>query len=262
MSDPARERLAKALGPFGEDTLAALDRVSAVRFCEPDTALDALDPGAVDALRALVDELDAAARTSPLTPRGDPWECPVVLTRSMREASTLWLAAWSDVASRRHPGHRWIAALRALAAHPLTALRERTRGDDYRRDLAARVARALDVSPRTKVPWRQPYASDLLAYWPGESTASSLVAWSAAFGALPTPPWSPALALWERGVWPVALATGGLLLYVPVRRGEALIPDPSEPDVDALPVYDAPLALVRVATETGFAVPPGVLRVR
>ena len=97
--DPARARVASALGPFGEHALDALERVESVRFCSPDASLDALDAGSVRGLRDLVDELDAAARASPLTPRGDPWECPVVLTRSMREASQRWLDAWSAVAS-------------------------------------------------------------------------------------------------------------------------------------------------------------------
>lgn len=262
--DPARARLARALGPFGAEALDALDRVSAVRFCAPDTALEALDEASVSALRGYVDELDAAARSFPLTPRGDPWDCPVVLTRSMGEAVRLWLDAWSAVASQRHPGHRWIAALRALASHPFVALRERTRGDDCRRDLAQRVSRSLGISTRTSVAWREAYAGELLAYWPGEQTALAHVAWCAAFGAAPASPWSPALALWERGVWPVVLATGGVLLYVPVRQGETLVAEPeaSSEARGAWPTFEVPRALLRVAVETGLAVPPGRFSVR
>lgn len=65
-------------------------------------------------------------------------------------------------------------------------------------------------------------------------------AWSRLRAPATTTPWEPLLALWERGVWPVLLATGDFLVYVPVLDGDSLVADSRQSGLPFGPRHTAP----------------------
>jgi hypothetical protein len=74
------------------------------------------------------------------------------------------------------------------------------------------------------------FAPDYAHGAPGGEALLAHVWWLLAYGAerAEESPWAPFLALWERGTCPLATPEGALLVYVPARDGDHLVPEPDD----------------------------------
>jgi hypothetical protein len=242
------------------------ERLAGFRWFTPDGEMETLTASALQWIDDRVDEHVAALRVFETDELRLP-EVTVRVTRSMDDACALWESSWTE----RDTGIRRIAKppfARVLerAAHAAT---ERVARDH---DMTSVLfpAMQLDRFARELVE-RSPTWRALLAQrlWedriPGFAAVVLHLDWRMAFDDDPErpSPWAPLVALWERGLWPIALPDGVVLVYVPVLRGGVIVPEPQRAD-DA-PVPRRP---VRSATATralptwcelGYGPPPGQL---
>ncbi len=188
-----------------------------LRPLRPSASLDALEAAACVEVRDRVDELASALAPFGLAPGA---ALRVTFTRSAFDACTRWEQSW-----------------RRAAPEPVERARPWPEGDDLASALhraansiaGPELAAALREGRRAR--WRASLAGDLADGHEGPEAAAALhLQWRARHGEERASPWGPLLALWAAGVWPVLLPGNKLVAYVPVRRGDAIVPSPDAPD--------------------------------
>lgn len=195
---------------------AFIERVRAVRWLAPDAAMDALDETARAWIDERVDEHLAAA--SRYTSHG-PFEARVECTRGFGDAAVRWEAAWASAP----PSTPYLAAL-DRAAQPFDGP-----GDDGRRFAWAQQAMRLarEAAPPCAA-WAAMHGfGEVHDALPGVTCAALHAGWLALFDDDPEvpSPWEPLFALWERGLWPLAMPDASMLVYVPhVANGRLVAP--------------------------------------
>ncbi len=190
---------------------AFIERVCAARWLQPDAALDALDPAAVEWARDRVEEHLAAL--APFTERSLP-DPLVVVERDVIAAEDRWAAAWESLSA---PTAYTVALAEAFSQSAV----------DYSRDDIAEPLRlalfeeqeAFAVSLQRTVERTNLALDDPAWSIPPRpamvNTATLALTWLRLYADQPSP-WSPLLALWERGAWPLPDPTGRMTLFVRV----------------------------------------------
>lgn len=206
---------------LSDDVLALLARVESARWLCPDPLLEALDGDALAWLEERADEHLSALL--PENPDPPPSALRVVTARDVVEVAARLDAAWTPVVDRATTPLWQLHALEAAMASL-----EMRAGDVAHAAALAAARAALDASLRRS--WQNAPAwtraeISTFTHSDGYATAPELVAWHdlrwrVIHGASRRSPWSPLLALWERGAWPMLLPDDALLVYVPRRREE------------------------------------------
>lgn len=195
------------------DTLEAL--TESIRWLAPDAELDRLGPDARLFIDSIADEL--AAAWQPLT-RKELSAPGVFVTRSANEALARWTHACVESARAFAMADKpaWFDAHSALVTRRLE-LEQKGDGliDAVRAFRAAIERRTIALAPEWTPAW-----SLLL---PGFFTAYRHTLWRRANASEPSSPWSPLLALWSRGTWPVLAPNGELILWIPSRRDGTIV---------------------------------------
>lgn len=185
---------------------AFVARVREVRWLAPDAAMDALDEAARAWVAERVDEHLAAL--SHYTSRG-PFEARVEYTRDFRDAASRWDGAWESAP----PSTPYLLALRsahALLDEPLAA--------NASPDVAHGAMAAVRMLAPRCAAWDSLHGpGEARDPVPGVTCAALHAGWLALYGddASTPSPWVPLFALWERGLWPLALPDASVLVYVP-----------------------------------------------
>lgn len=197
--------------------LNALDdharRVREARWLQPDAAMEALGDEALTWIRDRVDEHLAA-----LSPFADDviFDAHVTTTRDADEAAERWQSAWIAAQSSTP----YLAALEA-AASVIYAPEHTTRSFNDATVAMDRVA--SEVSPCAA--WQRVGGEGAL---PIVACAELHAAWLVLYGDARPSPWAPLCALWERGLWPVAMPDATMLVYVPLHVGGVIVPTPGK----------------------------------
>ncbi|MBI5516944.1 MAG: hypothetical protein HY909_24390 [Deltaproteobacteria bacterium] len=259
-----------------DDLVAHLDR-----WLLPDAALEALEPSARAWLEAMAEEHRAAAGAFADQDSPAPIPGPVRVSRSLPAALDAVGDAWA--ATRTPDAHlqalyrAWSEAWRRekLGDHPATLSQARTSGawgDVHRWSGRATQAIALwyvhnrgqsgGVAPFLRLlPYLQGrhgdcHLVDMADCLPGLILAEWEALHGRQLGDRPSP-WRPLLALWDGGVWPLLLPDGALLVWVPVRRSDAVVLDPASPWVPgASDALDAVRSLRRPTAARGSSCLP------
>lgn len=214
-----------------------LARIATIRWLHPDAEMDAFDAAAQRWVADRVEEHAVALS------RANPAE-PVTLA---------WRAVRMTDEARVRSGHVNYAA-EGPVAYGLPALAWLSLLDDARRSAFERAREVLGPARRVEVAeavWgvlRGPAArlreeafaeqqrtdrwddyggqvrdpDDYVVGAPGGEALVTHALWALSRDDDAPSPWEPLLALWERGACTLAALDGSLLLYVPLRRGEAL----------------------------------------
>lgn len=227
------------IGPFGPHDAAfraVLARIERCRWLVPDAEMEALTSAALSWIDERVDELCAAlSRASPSS--GEFTAAPVTIERSARAALRRWTTTRDMIEQSPHLG-----ALRAADEDATREIAKRLSVRDVQ-SATTEVRRAVEATSEPPSPWRaaltlrartagergrtDPPLHGREAH-PGAAVADAHACWVLAFGddASRPSPWAPLLAMFERGTWPMALPDGSVLVYVPVLRDGALVPEP------------------------------------
>ncbi len=204
------------------DLDALLDRFRLVRWLEPDPELGVVSPEARRWLEDRADELLASlepyvyAHLAPST-------LSVEVERDGAAAFSRWTDAWAEAltADPFGPGSELVTALGRAAVKGLPASGFGLSRDDLHTQLSNWGRDAL----RRSSTWRR--AIPLNERPPGETALRRHVGWVIENPEQPPArsPWSPLLAMWERGAWPLLLPGATLLVWIPATRGGAIEAD-------------------------------------
>lgn len=180
------------------------ERIRAIRWCEPDVAMERREPEAIAWLEARADELGAAlAGCGPFD-----GAIPVRTTSSLRELVRVWRE--SLVAGGRTLSWALAKAAKELKRDPLEGrrfdavealVRDSQRASDawravYREQPQTRPVEVIAFG----VEIRPPDDAWSVTGRPGAMTCAKHLEWCAAFGAARPSPWEPFVAMFERGV--------------------------------------------------------------
>ena len=190
---------------------AHLRRVREARWLQPDAAMEALGEEAVAWIHGRVDEHLAAL--SPFA-EGVVFDAHVTTTRDADEAAARWQNAW--VTAQR--GSVYLSALEA-AAEAIYAPEHTTRTFN---DASLAMDRVSSEAPPC-LAWQPLGGHGAL---PAVACAEMHAAWLVLYGDERPSPWAPLCAMWERGLWPVAMPDATMLVYVPLRVGERIVVSP------------------------------------
>lgn len=188
-------------------------RAERMRWLAPDAAMDALGEEARAWVHDRADEHLAAL--APFA-EGAAFEARVSFTRELAEAARRWDDAWAPA-----PRTPYLLAL----TRAKEAIWETADGDVEAPDRAA--WRVMDALPPPDL-WNSLLGHGAYDTLPGVECAGSHASWLVHHDA-GTSPWGPLFALWERGLWPLALPDGELLVYVPIVAYGRLLPSAASP---------------------------------
>lgn len=198
---------------------AFLDRVAAIRWMQPDAAMDACDPDAIQWCADRVEEhLAALGYTDEELPS------PLVtVERDLITADDRWAQAWTQAidARRDRPGkdaaRRYFDRARDTLAVPMSdaAVDEVSRFVDI--TLRWVTTRSAEIAHTGLVLQRR-----FLGFVHAERALVDLC------DERPHRAWSPLLGLWERGAFPLPMPDASVLLFVP-RPGVRLAPPMPQP---------------------------------
>jgi serine/threonine protein kinase len=208
-----------------------LSRLEKIRWLSPDSKMEDANEDAISWLDARFDE-----HLSALTPYSVNRDLPtarVEIVRSMHEARERL-----EVANERTAPQEIFQWRRAIEASQRRVARLVSATEEAKSSCQTVIQAALRA---VSLPSDAPEA---LLHWWGERPPMSAIleahfSFLFAFRDKLVSPWSPLIALWEQGVWPVAVLADGLLVYVPVLRDGALVPWPRFPNSkEPLPPLD------------------------
>lgn len=211
-------------------------RIEAIRWLRPDAEIDALTEGAQQWISDRVEEHVVAL--SRFSPEGESlslsWS-PVRMIDQARELSAHAPSA-TQSAGFSHAALTWLARLDDARSFGLARARDAL-GAAQRIAVAEavwsvlrgpakharkRAFQAHDPRARLDVGGRVRDAEDFLIGAPGGTALALHALWALSDPDGPSSPWEPLIALWERGVCPLAAPDGTALMYVPLRRDGAL----------------------------------------
>lgn len=252
----------------------ALRALSACRWMQPDASLEALDGEAHMWLEERVDELSAALSSLVFNDAALP-SLSLTTVRSAPEACARWSAAWERAPAVPSPV---LCAFEEAAAEATQRIATRHIPEALAA-LELRVRESLAHTLDAPSPWHAVLArheADARAYvrepasqnpgrrHPAVHVATQHLRWVLAFGddALTPSPWRPLVEVFARGAWPAVLPDDTVLVYVPVLRGAALVPEPSRIRQLRFPKRGAEPARLRAEFPTlsqlGVSTPPSV----
>jgi hypothetical protein len=198
-----RPRFVDPLAVLSERIEAVLQRLAISSVFAPDSALSLGQREALDEIEGLADELVGAVFS--VLPKGVPVpSTPVRVERDWFAAVEQWSSAWKSA-----PDSLVLDALmRSLFEDRATFAQVLPRGDRDRidRDLAAAHAMIVERSDAMRGRWITGVAPSVVA-------AARHIEWLSG-GREERSPGSVALALFERGVWPMLLPDGAVLLWI------------------------------------------------
>jgi hypothetical protein len=244
------------------------ERLASFRWFMPDGEMETLGASALQWIHDRIDEHVAALRVFETDALQLP-EVSVRITRSMDEACALWESSWTE----RDTGERPVTKppFARVLERAARAATERV-ANDHNMTSVLLPAMQLDRFARELIgrslTWRTLLAQRL---WedriPGFAAVVLHLDWRMAFDDDPErpSPWAPIVALWERGLWPIALPDGVVLVYVPVLRGGVIVPEPERADDGPVPRRPVRSATATRALPTwcelGYGPPPGQLEI-
>lgn len=223
--------MSKKFGPYTAVVEAEIARVQLLSLLSPDSSMESQDESAVQWLNTRADEFVGGLSSGEL-------QAGVIVQRSLVEAFALRKKAWHSVVGKTKdevPLRKALAAARsrsAINSDSEQQVREQLEFSGYAASRA--VARVVERAERWRSniehyrqtsyripldPFLSKHGSPLLG------VVSFHFAWMVLFGRAETAP-SPAeplLAMWERGVWPMPLPNGNLLVYLPLWDGDKLV---------------------------------------
>lgn len=206
---------------------ALCDRLGAVRWLRPDAEMDTLAEASLRWIDERVDEHKSAIST---WLQGPAPSLAVTLTRSLREARVLsgHARSQSEFKDFSVEAMRWVSALEAQSRHA-TVDAARALGSVAVAEMQTQMwAHLRALSGAVDLPTKNEVGlvTEIAVGVPG---GEAMVAHAMVLlnpSAKPSP-WAPLLAMWERGLCPLPALDGGMVVYVPVRRGDRLVLDPT-----------------------------------
>jgi serine/threonine protein kinase len=205
-------------GPSSDLIQEELERISCIDWLHPDAEAEALSQEFTEWIEARFDEHLSLLQFYAVDQYFPPSKVEFTRSLYIAQQRTLIDGAIADtpeMLTRRKAisGLQYRIERICNASTKLSNLREET------------VQRAILASS----PKRSGLQAELFSSWwltpkqaPPEAVLRAHISHLFVFGRELPSPWDPFIAMWERGIWPVAVVAGGLWSYIPIYKGQEL----------------------------------------